>query len=84
VNDLQAAGQIRKGQNVRLFDIWLLGPWLIYLGLRRARGLSGLERTLLVGVGAGTIWFNGRNFLRIEAELAPSDAPKESVETPSE
>jgi len=69
-NQLELVGKIRKGQNVRLFDVFLLGPWLIYLGARPGRGLSGIERAALVAVGAGTVIFNGQNYLRIEEEMS--------------
>ena len=75
MTDLELASQIRKGQNVRLFDVWLLGPWLVYLGLRPGRGLSDIERAALVAVGIGTVVFNGANYLRVEQELRPKTSP---------
>jgi hypothetical protein len=75
MNQLEALRQIRKGQAIRLFDVFLLGPWLVYLGLRRRGPLSRVERGALIAVGTGTIVFNGQNYLRIARELPVSDAP---------
>jgi len=73
-HELELVGRIRKGQNVRLFDVFLLGPWLVYLGLRPGPGLSDIERGALVAIGAGTVVFNGANYLRIQAELCAINA----------
>lgn len=58
----------RKAQGVRLFDVFLLGPALIWLGACANRDLRPWEKAGLVIVGAGTILYNGANFLQIEAE----------------
>ena len=75
VNELERISQIRKGQNVRLFDVWLLGPWLVYLALRPGRRLSDIERAALVAVGVGTVVFNGANYLKVEQELRAKTSP---------
>ena len=64
VNGCQVQLTTSKGQGIRLFDVFLLGPWLVWLGARPRAELGGLERAALVAVGAGTIVFNGRNYLR--------------------
>ena len=53
-----------KSQQVRLFDIWVLGPAMMYIA--SARRLSQLQRVALFAAGAGTILYNWRNY----AELA--------------
>jgi hypothetical protein len=58
----------RKAQGVRLFDVFLLGPALLWLGVCADRQLRTWERVGLAAVGAGTILYNGRNYLQIEAE----------------
>ena len=51
-------------QLIRLVDIFVLGPVLIYAG-RAQKELSQNARTFLVLSGIGTILFNGWNYLRI-------------------
>lgn len=55
---------LEKAQGVRLFDVLLLGPVMIYAGtqLKRNKNL-GLFLSLS---GLGTIAFNGANYVRIE------------------
>ena len=71
---LEPIESVSKSQAVRLFDVFVLGPWLVWLGARSARRGSGFERAALVSVGLGTILYNGSNYLenqrRIRAELA--------------
>lgn len=55
----QTAGQ-PKAQGIRLLDVGLLGPLLIYASSRCAG--EGL-RTGLLAAGAATIAYNGRNYL---------------------
>jgi hypothetical protein len=76
VTELERVSQIRKGQSVRLFDVWLLGPWLLYLALRPGRRLSDIERAALVAVGIGTVVFNGANYLRVEEEMRTNKPPE--------
>jgi len=53
-----------KSQNVRLFDILLLGPLMIYAA--RGARLGDLERGALAAAGIGTILYNWRNYLEIQ------------------
>jgi hypothetical protein len=57
-----------KAQGVRLLDVFLLGPLMIYVA-RRYR-LHEPERTLLLWTGIGTILYNGFNYMQLEAEAA--------------
>ena len=52
-----------KSQLVRLVDIFVYGPFFIWLGLTRAQ--RDWERVLLFFVGATTITYNLRNYLVI-------------------
>ena len=52
-----------KPQAIRLVDVFLLGPFMVWAGMRlRPRG-AGL---LMMAAGVGTIWLNGRNFLALQ------------------
>jgi len=53
-----------KSQNVRLFDVLLLGPFLMWAS-RPGRKTSA-ERTALLLAGAGTILYNYNNYLRVQ------------------
>jgi hypothetical protein len=54
-----------KTQWVRIFDIVLYGPYLIYLSLQsESYVISDREKVFLVGLGATTITYNLRNYLR--------------------
>ena len=48
-------------QLIRLADILLIGPYLIYIGSRA--GVSRINRYLLIGIGLGTIIYNAYNFI---------------------
>ena len=54
-----------KTQWVRLIDICIYGPYLIYLSQQSDEYvISGYEKTFLLGFGATTITYNLRNYLR--------------------
>ena len=52
-----------KSQTVRQLDVWLIGPLMVWGGLK-AGGALGL---LLAGFGVSTVWYNLRNYRLIEA-----------------
>lgn len=54
-----------KAQPIRILDVVLIGPLMMWGGaqLRRSYPLRGDLLTLL---GIATIWYNGRNYLLIE------------------
>lgn len=53
-----------KTQTVRLIDVFVLGPYLIFLGNKQEK-LTPFQRNILVLTGAATIVYNGVNYLRI-------------------
>ena len=56
--------RMEKAQGVRLFDVFLLGPAMIY-GANKKR-LSNPLSTLFMLAGIGTIIFNGANYIKID------------------
>ena len=54
-----------KAQPVRILDVVLIGPLMMWGGaqLRKSYPLRGDLLTLL---GIATVWYNGRNYLLIE------------------
>ena len=54
--------ELSKSQNIRLVDIFFIGPFLIYMG-NKAQGISPLQRNLVYAIGIATIIYNGKNYL---------------------
>jgi len=66
--------EVRKSQSVRLLDIFVLGPAMIYLATR-ARPLSAQERTLLLVTGVGTVAYNWSNWNETRKANKPDAEP---------
>ena len=58
-----SATGFEKGQGVRLVDIFLYGPYLIYLGMKPTYTFSLIEQVFLLFFGSTTITYNARNYL---------------------
>lgn len=54
---------VQKTQYVRLVDILLYGPYLIYLSLKKTYTFTYLEKIFLIFFGATTITYNLRNLI---------------------
>lgn len=54
--------EIKKSQIVRLWDVFGLGPAMVYIG--STGKLEPWEKLLLISAGLGTIYYNGTNFLK--------------------
>lgn len=52
-----------KSQSVRLVDIFLLGPFMIWFGVK-AGGMPTWARWTLAASGVGTVLYNGANYVR--------------------
>ena len=59
--------EYQKSQNVRLYDIVLLGPFLLYIALKKGR-LTQLDKIAVGLIAVGTIIYNGRNYLNNKNE----------------
>jgi len=57
-----------KSQSVRLFDMFVLGPFFVCAGARKS-DLPGWMRVGLVIGGAGTVAYNGINYLKKRKRL---------------
>tara|TARA_R100001079_G_scaffold75075_1_gene40156 strand:+ start:79 stop:318 length:240 start_codon:yes stop_codon:yes gene_type:complete len=55
--------EYQKSQAVRLYDVFLLAPFLLYVGYK-AKGISKFERYGIYFIGISTILYNGRNYLK--------------------
>tara|TARA_Y100000034_G_C6855989_1_gene388996 strand:- start:331 stop:555 length:225 start_codon:yes stop_codon:yes gene_type:complete len=56
----QTIGEVQKTQNVRLWDVFAIGPALLYLATKKE--LTGLHKAILVVIGGGTIIYNLNNY----------------------
>jgi len=54
---------IAKTQHVRLGDVFLLGPAMILIGLRK-KPLSAGEKLFLITTGIGTVIYNLHNYVQ--------------------
>jgi hypothetical protein len=52
--------ELSKSQSVRLWDIFFVGPFFIYLA---AQDLKPIEKFISASIGIGTIYYNGRNYV---------------------
>jgi len=55
--------EYQKSQIVRLYDVFLLAPFLLYVGYK-AKGLKDWQRFGIYFIGLTTIVYNGRNYLK--------------------
>ncbi len=55
-------GEYQKTMIFRVYNIFLLSPFLINVGIK-GKNLNGFARLALVGMGIGTMVFNGKNLI---------------------
>ena len=55
--------EYQKSQQVRLYDVFIVAPFLFYAG-NKATGLALWERYGIYLIAAGTLIYNGSNYLR--------------------
>jgi len=66
----EASSQVSKSQNVRLADIFIYGPFMVWAGMQKE--LPKWARWLMVSLGVGTIYYNGRNYFATSSVQAPA------------
>jgi hypothetical protein len=54
--------EVQKSQAVRLADVFLIAPYLLYVSSKRE--LSELDRNLLFGLGVATLFYNAINYIQ--------------------
>ena len=55
-------GEYQKTMLFRVYNVFLLSPFLIQVGIK-GKNLTGFARLALVGMGIGTMVFNGKNLI---------------------
>jgi hypothetical protein len=58
-----SATGLGKGQYVRILDVLIYGPYLVYLAMKDTYTFSMMEKLFLLLLGATTISYNLKNFL---------------------
>ena len=54
--------EYQKSQMVRLYDVFLLAPFLFYIAMKRSR-LQRWEQMAVLVIAIGTLVYNARNYL---------------------
>jgi hypothetical protein len=57
--------EISKSQNIRLLDVFIIAPFLIYVAYRN-KNLTDWEKIGLYIIGFATFYYNGKNYLENE------------------
>ena len=60
--------EVEKTQNVRLIDVFVLGPFMIWAGATRCN-FSPLAKAFMVGSGVATIFFNAHNYIEQRKQI---------------
>lgn len=55
--------EYQKSQRVRLYDMFLLGPFLVYIAMKKG-ALTDWEKFGIGFIAITTILYNGRNYLK--------------------
>ena len=55
-------GEYQKTTLFRVYNVFLLSPFLIGVGVK-GKNLNGFSRLALIGMGIGTMAFNGKNLI---------------------
>ena len=54
--------EISKSQNIRLIDVFVIAPFLFYVGYK-AKGISKIERYGVYVISGATLIYNLKNYL---------------------
>tara|TARA_R110002074_G_scaffold371011_2_gene546027 strand:+ start:1734 stop:1964 length:231 start_codon:yes stop_codon:yes gene_type:complete len=54
--------ELSKSQSIRLVDVFLIAPFLFYIGYK-SKGLKKVERGMVYLIAAATLYYNGKNYL---------------------
>ncbi len=55
-------GEYQKTMIFRVYNVFLLSPFLINVGIK-GKNLNGFARLTLIGMGIGTMLYNGKNLM---------------------
>jgi hypothetical protein len=66
--------KLRAAQGLRLADVFAIGPLMVWAGYKLSKEADSKTNTagvLLAVLGAGTVYYNGYNYLRHRGGLIP-------------
>ena len=55
--------EFKKTQNIRLVDVFALGPFMIWFGFK-AKNINDSARLIMILSGVATIVYNGINYIK--------------------
>lgn len=55
--------ELSKSQNIRLVDVFVIAPFLFYIGYN-TKGLKKWEQLGLYAIASATLIYNGKNYLK--------------------
>ena len=64
------AEEVGKTQNIRVADVFVIGPAMIYGGVKLTRSDSELLGLSLIAFGIATILYNADNYFKQKEALA--------------
>jgi hypothetical protein len=70
--DTKTVTEVSKSQTVRLWDVFFVGPVLMWVAYKYRKQMTPLEQVIVGGIGAATIYYNGRNYLSNVGKLPKS------------
>ena len=56
--------EFQKSQEVRLIDLFVIAPFLIYVGVKYKKNLPKIVSAGLIITGLATAIYNGNNYLK--------------------
>ena len=59
----ETVDEYQKSQTIRLIDVFIIGPVLIYAGIKHRKDMSKLLSGTLILFGAATVYYNAKNYL---------------------
>jgi hypothetical protein len=66
-----------KTQGIRVLDVWVFGPFMLYAALKK-QPLTKLEKTAIAAIGIGTVVYNMVNWVRENQREAEAQIEQES------
>lgn len=64
--------EVSKAQNVRLLDVFVIGPTMI--ATSQCKNINPLIGAIMLAAGVGTVLYNGGNYLENRKRLIDNDS----------
>lgn len=60
----ETINEFQKSQTIRLVDVFIIGPLLVFVGIKYFRTLPVVLSVSLIVIGVATVLYNGNNYLK--------------------